>query len=488
MYFHPLSPSIGNSIRVARQTKFRTTLAMPFWALVIFLFLTFFTGGGSRADIKSLIVLRPAAVAFCGIGLWRLKWEHVKAYRFLFGMAAAIFALVLSHLIPLPPSVWGALPGREIITEIDKVAELGEVWRPISMVPSATWNALYSLFVPLAVLLLGAQLTREERFKLLPWVLGLGLFSGFWGILQVVGAPDGPLYLYNVTNNGSAVGLFSNRNHQAIFLASLFPMLAVYSSSVRSSEKANFGLLLAIGAGIVLVPLLLITGSRAGLLLGLGGLLSAMLLFNKPGNPASRKSMKADSYVYYGLAAFGVLLVGALTIITSRAESVRRLFESGQTEQDRFLAWVPITKLAGKYFPVGSGAGSFVEIYQIDEPDELLSELFFNHAHNDWLELILTTGLPGLILLGLAVAVWAQTGIKSLRRPLKKSKEVSFKRLGSVTILIMALGSIGDYPLRAPSLVCIFVIAALWLAGDPDHSRKSGGSLEFSKLGDDDAV
>jgi O-antigen ligase len=472
---------------VARKAKLFKAEAVPYWALNAFLILTFFTGGGSRADIQSLIILRPAAVIFCGIGLWSLRWEHVKAYRFLFGMAAAIFVLVGSHLIPLPPSIWGALPGREIVTEIDKVAKLGEVWRPISMVPSATWNAFYSLFVPLAVLLLGAQLSREKRFKLLRWVLGFGLFSGFLGILQVVGDPEGVLYLYDVTNNGSAVGLFSNRNHQAIFMSSLFPMLAVYSSTVRSSEPANLGLMLAIGAGIVLVPILLITGSRAGLVLGLGGLLSAMLLFSKPGNLASRKSLKQDSYFYYGFAVFGVLLVGALTIILSRAESVRRLFESGQ-EEDRFLVWVPITKLVGKYFPVGSGAGSFVEVYQIDEPDELLSELFFNHAHNDWLELILTTGLPGLILLGLAVAVWAQTGIISLRRPLKKSREDSFKRLGAITILILALGSIGDYPLRAPSLACLFVIAALWLAGDPDHSRKSGGSLEFPKLEAEDAV
>jgi hypothetical protein len=39
------------------------------------------------------------------------------------------------------------------------VAELGEVWRPIAMVPPAAWNAFYSLFVPLAVLLLGVPRT-----------------------------------------------------------------------------------------------------------------------------------------------------------------------------------------------------------------------------------------------------------------------------------------------------------------------------------------
>ena len=207
---------------MARRTHFFKVEAVPYWALVVFLILTFLTGGGSRADIQSLIILRPAAVIFCGVGLWSLKWAHVKANRFFFGMTAAIFALVIGHLIPLPPSIWGSLPGRELISEIDKAAELGEVWRPVSMVPSATWNAFYSLFVPLAVLSLGVQLSREERFKLLPIVIGLGLISGLVGLLQVIGDPSGPLYLYMVTNNGSAAGLFANRNHQAILLAMLF--------------------------------------------------------------------------------------------------------------------------------------------------------------------------------------------------------------------------------------------------------------------------
>jgi O-antigen ligase len=470
---------------VARKAKFFKAEAVPFWALVIFLIVTFFTGGASRADVQSLIILRPTAVLFCGIGLWNLKWEHVRVNRFLFGMAAAIFALVGLHLIPLPPSIWGALPGREIITEIDKVAELGAVWRPIAMVPSAAWNAFYSLFVPLAVLLLGVQLSREERFKLLPWVMGLALFSGFLGILQIVGDPQGSLYLYNVTNNGSAVGLFSNRNHQAILLASLFPMLAIYAStSVRSEEQLGLRLWLAIGAGIVLVPLLLVTGSRAGLMLGVIGLLSILLVYRKPTSltPRKRNAKKFDTR--YVLAGFGILCLGALTIIMSRAEAFQRLFAAGQGEDERFKVWAPIAQMAWQYFPFGSGIGSFVEVYQIDEPYELLSPDYFNHAHNDWLELYMTGGLPGLALLALALLAWVRLTVNNLRETLGEGRANGFARMGAFTMLILALGSIGDYPLRAPSLACVFVVAALWLAGDSGRLPKSGGSVERSKLRD----
>jgi O-antigen ligase len=474
---------------VARKAKFFKTRGLPFWALIAFLILTFLTGGASRADVQSLIILRPAAVIFCGIGLWSLKWEHVKANMFLFGMATAIFALVGLHLIPLPPSIWGALPGREIITEIDKLAELGQVWRPISMVPSSTWNAFYALFVPLAVLLLGAQLTHEERFKLLPWVLGLGLFSGLWGILQVAGPRDSALYTYAVTSNGSATGLYANRNHQAILLASLFPLLAVYAStSVRSIEQLALRLWLAIGAGVVLVPLLLVTGSRAGLILGVVGLLSILLVYRQPTSltPKKRKTKKFD--LRYALAGFGVLCLGALTIIMSRAEAFQRLFAAGQGEDDRFKVWVPIAQMAWKYFPFGSGVGSFVEVYQIDEPYALLSPEYYNHAHNDWLEIYMTGGLPALLLLAVAVLAWARLSVKSLRAPLGEGRATAFARVGALTTLILALGSIGDYPLRTPSLACVFVIAALWLAGESGQLPKSVGSLAHPKLGDDQSI
>jgi O-antigen ligase len=462
---------------VARKTRFLKVEAVPYWALVTFLLLAFLTGGGSRADIQSLVILRPAAVIFCGIGLWSLRWEHIAAYKYLFGMAAAIFALVGSHLIPLPPSLWGALPGREIITDIDKVAELGEVWRPIAMVPSSGWNAFYSLFVPLAAVLLGVQLSREERFKLLPWVFGLGLFSGLIGLLQSIGDPQGPLYFYNVTNNGSAVGLFSNRNHQAILLATLFPMLAVYAcAGVRTEEQAKVRGYIALAAGVVLVPLLLVTGSRAGLIVGVIGLASTVVLYRKPTItvPKKRKGNKID--LRWLLGGFAVLCLGALTVFMSRAEALQRIAAPDQTEDVRFKAWPYVIDMAWKYFPTGSGVGSFIEVFQIDEPDHLLEPTYFNHAHNDWLEVYLTLGLPGLLLVAIALYALARITLYALRSKHHEDRDVLFALLGAIILIVMAVGSIGDYPLRTPSLACVFIVAVLWLVQGCASKAKSTGS------------
>ena len=56
-------------------------------------------------------------------------------------VTAAILALLCLDLVPLPPAIWYALPGREIMVEIDEAARLGQVWLPLTMSPSSTWNA-----------------------------------------------------------------------------------------------------------------------------------------------------------------------------------------------------------------------------------------------------------------------------------------------------------------------------------------------------------
>lgn len=449
-----------------------------FLFLVGYLVLVFLTGGGARADIQSLMILRPMSVLFCGLALWTLTRPQLKSQKFLILSFTAIFALVAIHLIPLPPAVWGTLPGRDIIVEVDETIGLGPTWRPLSLVPSATWNALFSLSVPLAVLLLGVQLSREQRFQLLPILLTIGLASGLLGVLQVIGDPKGSLYLYRITNNGSAVGLFSNRNHQAVLLATMFPMLAAYASTgARTAEQSRFRGWIAAAAAGALVPLLMVTGSRAGLLVGALGLAAAARLYSKPSIKTiqKRKANKFDWRI--PVAAFGALCLASLSVIMSRAEALQRLAAPDQLEELRFQVWGPIAAMAWKYFPVGSGIGSFPEVYQIDEPRQLLSQTYLNHAHNDWLELWLTAGLPGMLILGCVMFLFGAKILRVLSSPLEKTRDVLFARLGAIILVIFAFSSIGDYPLRTPSLSCTFIVACLWLCAPVERRAKNAGGL-----------
>lgn len=449
---------------------------LRFYVLAGFLAITFVLGGGARADVQSLFFLRPAAALVIGYACLSLTREHVRQYRFAFLMLGSLAALLLVQLVPLPGSVWGALPGRDIVSRVDEAAGLGSVWRPLSLVPGATINALFSLLVPAAVLLLGVQLKREQQYRLLPVVLGLLLMSGLWGLLQVIGDPNGPLYLYRVTNNGSSVGLFSNRNHQAIALATLFPILSVFASSGGGSqERAGFWFWLSLAFGAATIPLVLVTGSRSGLLVSLVGLSSVALIF-RPRSESGHGKRKAASFdPRFLMIAFVILCLGAITIIMSRAEAFKRLATGDQLDDLRFQVWGPIADIGWKYFPFGSGAGSFPEVYQIDEPTRLLGPNFLNHAHNDYLEVFVTAGLPGLLLVLVALLAWMRAAIAAFSRGAMAGREQSYVRAGLTIIAIFALGSLGDYPLRTPSLSCLMVVALLWSRAWAEYTPKISG-------------
>ncbi|MDD1453020.1 hypothetical protein NHF48_022215 [Sphingomonas sp. H160509] len=165
--------------------------ATRFWLLVAFLVFVSLTGGGSRPDISSLVILRPVAILLCAGAGWMITADELRQHRFVLGMIAVIVGLTAFHLIPLPPALWHLLPGREIVTQIDLHAGLGQPWRPISLAPSDTRNALFSLFVPLAALLVGVGLRRVQLEGLLLIFIALGCISGLLGLLQLLGPQPG---------------------------------------------------------------------------------------------------------------------------------------------------------------------------------------------------------------------------------------------------------------------------------------------------------
>ena len=238
-----------------------------FWLLAAFLLVVFFTGGASRTDVQSLVILRPLSVLLCATAMMTLRKEHLAGRKFLFWAMVTLMLTALLHLAPLPPDMWQALPGRDDMVAVENLVGLSDVWRPLTLTPMNGWHAFAALFTPLAVLLLGLQLSRDDLFRCLALLIGFGALSGLFGLFQAIGDPKGPLYFYRITNNGSAVGLFANRNHAAVMLACMGPMLAVYATALKGTDaQLRRRRLISAAIAIVLVPLILVTGSRSGLI------------------------------------------------------------------------------------------------------------------------------------------------------------------------------------------------------------------------------
>ena len=472
---------------IAAQTrfvlsKFRSSgsKASPqLWVLGTFLVLLFATGGASRTDVQSLVILRPVSVLVCALAFMTLRKEHLAGRKWLIGSFAAVFGLALLHVIPLPPALWQSLAGREDLVHVAKLIGITDDWRPITLAPMNGWHALLSLFVPLAVLLLGIQLNRDDLFRLLPLLIALAGISGLLGLLQAIGDPQSALYFYRITNNGSAVGLFANRNHAATLLACLFPMLAVFASTAKgTTDEVRLRQLVAAAIAIVLVPLILVSGSRSGLVSAVIGMLGAGLLYHRPTDVRTVRKGSPDRIKALPiLGGLAVISLGFLTFFFSRAEAIERLFAEASGEDSRTDFWAVSLELFWKYFPWGSGSGSFVEAFQIVEPDYLLDATYLNRAHNDWVEIAVTFGLAGLILLVLASAAFFWRSFSLWRKAETGRRYVSFGRLASVCIAIIAIASISDYPLRTPTMMGVFAILTLWFT-ESGRERANSASVD----------
>jgi O-antigen ligase len=459
-----------------------TKLKLPVVAMCALLAIVAMFGGSARADVQSLIILRPLSVLLLGYGFWGISDAQIGSYRFIYVMAGAVVLLVVAHLVPLPPEWWQHMAGRDLIAEIDDAAQLGYLWRPLSMNATGTWNAFFALSAPLAALALMTRLNSGQMMGLLTAVLLLGCVSAILGLLQVVTGGQGTFYTYDMTNNGTAVGLFANRNHQAAMIACMFPMLAVFAGAgvIEPSRRSmvNWRGWIAMVGGLALVPLLLITGSRAGLVLSLIGIAFVpALLPRASGYSAPRKSVSAT----YWLWAVSVLVIAALVALTvylSRAEAIDRALTRDVFADQRMTSWPTLLAMVGQYMPWGSGIGTFPEVYQIEEPYALLSQAYVNHAHNDWLESALTGGLPAIALMTVALIAYFIAAYQTFWKSDRGSVRTRYSRLGLALIMILGVASLVDYPLRTPMLSVLFVIALFWSTLSLSTSRTTPQRME----------
>jgi O-antigen ligase len=434
-----------------------------FWVLLVFLVLVFLMGGSSRKEIPTLILLRPISVLVAFYAMATTSLAQWRMYRAPIVMLAAIVALVTAHLVPLPPAIWHGLAGRDIILDIQRLAGQPDIWLPLSMVPGATLNALYALFTPIAVFFLAIQLSDRDNFWLLVALTALGLLSGLVGILQAAGIN---IRLYTIMSD-TPPGLLANRNHQAALLAMLFPMLALIASVGERYELDRHLLrLIAVALAIALIPLVLVTGSRMGLVVTALAivLVAALRLELLPPGLLARSGK--GKWIAAGALALLVALFGLALSTSTRNVAVSRL--SLVDEDLRYSVWEQVWALLPSYFPWGSGIGSYVEVYQIHEPANLLITSYSNHAHNDWLEVIMTAGVPGLVLLAIAVIMFATAAWRSAGT---RGTQGKFNRLGLLMILVLAIASIADYPLRTPIMAAVFAVATMWSCR-PNHALR----------------
>lgn len=464
-YRRPPAPS--GSRRSASRTFADWRTEGHFLTLTVLLVLIAWGGGSSFADTLSLIYVRLAAVIALAIFLLTPAQPDWRDWRMPMILLALLAGIMVVQLVPLPPSVWTRLPGRAVYQQAVAATSMPQPWRPLSLTPDLTVNSLVSLVVPAAVLLGYVRLDTTQRSRLLPGFLILCVTSLVLGIAQLGSGTNSALYTYKRTYEGTPVGLLANRNHQAALLAAFFPALRVWTlTSTRDRRWERRRLWLALALGVVTVPVILATGSRAGIVLAMASLAITVGLFAGKRNRLGAGPLQwRTRLVGIGIPALLAIMV-LVTWRFGRALSFQRLsgaVPAAALDDDLRFRFAPlVARIIHKTFPVGTGFGSFDPVFRQYEPDSALKNTVFNHAHNELLEMVMTAGAAGAALLVVFVGWWLIRAMKAARiRP--QTDAVRMALLGCIVTGIMMAASLVDYPLRTPLLQAWFAIACGWM-------------------------
>lgn len=420
-------------------------------------------GGSSRPDAFQIAILRPAAALFLIPALWHLRLEAVREAAvpaILLGLLAAWMAL---QLVPLPPSLWHSLPERAVVAEIDELLGDPDRWRPLSLVPSRTINALASLVVPISALLL-ALAYRMAGFHLLILLAGAGVFDAVLGLGQVLTGLSSVLYFYEVTNRGSPVGILANENHAAVLSA--LTLLVIARLAIRTPTHGAptwIRLASAPAYGTVLLAIL-VSGSRAGLsLAALALIVTALMVWSTSRQGKESDRRMRETYVpvrsprlFLWAFVAAIALTIAAFVLLERTPAFEDIFARNAFEDLRARIWPTLAEMMSTFWVLGSGFGSFEEVYHIFEPTALLLPSYVNQAHNDWAQLVIEGGVPALALLVILLG-WIVTTVARMGKADGSSTMLALFWMAILAIL--AAASIVDYPLRTP----IFQALGVWL-------------------------
>ncbi|CAB1275795.1 O-antigen ligase family protein [Candidatus Nitrosacidococcus tergens] len=382
-----------------------------------------------------------------------------------------IALIPLIQLIPLPIEILSKLfPGRAFyadnITQTLNQDDISNRWHSIALIPSATELAWLALLPPIAVFISTRYMTSQQLKKLTYLFLGIASFEAILGLIQYGEGSENLFRLGNEYYRDSAVGTYVNRNHLAGLLEMVLPivlsiLIAVIKKNPNitsnkdrgswhqlllrwSNNQGNYFLLFFTIAIIILLGTIF-TRSRTGIMLVMLGLILSFFVFIR----------KIDLKKLYGTAGFIIFssLIFAfeigLTPIFNRFAAIDENMEKG-----RGLIYSGTLQAINEFFPLGSGAGSFAEVFQRFQPIDFTAG-YVHRAHNDYLEWILVGGLPAAILIVASLFVYGRRWIKVWRW--EQESIFYFIQIGAgIGTLLLLFHTLVDFNLHIPANAIFF--------------------------------
>lgn len=427
---------------------------ISFGLLAGYFLLCLLLGGASAAGLLANTLLQLIAIVMIVAALViRPRTPPTRSGRRLLTLFGMMVGVILIQLVPLPPAIWTMLPGRDGVEQ--GFAMLGQPlpWLPISLSPNDTIASALWLLPAVAVLLWILKLGVRESW--LAWAMAATMVASVLvGAMQISGGENSPWYFYEVTNYGVTVGFFSNANHLATFLLATVPFLgALYMAAGRrrraAHKSAGLAVILAGLFGLVLVGLG-INGSLAGLGLIVPVAGATLLLMRR------RRGIPV-----WAVAVVALLALGSVAVVFSgRFDNNLISAEAQDSTVSRYTTFMTSFEAVKDFFPFGSGIGTFQPIYRLYEDAQRVTTTYMNHAHSDWIEIVLETGLLGAVVLLLFLVWWARRAHAIWRAP----EPDYYARAATIASAAILAHSLVDYPLRTVAIAAVFAFCCALMA------------------------
>ena len=369
--------------------------------------------------------------------------------------------VVAASLAPLPPDVRLVLsPATRVV---DLALRLGDapsaVTRPLSIDPAATRVAL-ALAVAMVLIFWCARaaFARGGVRRCTRSIAGLGLALAAIGMAQHATAPR-LLYWMFPTRSATPFGPFMNHSDFATWLVMALPLTTGYLIARLHSRRRNDGVPVGVAdafdntamwltTAVGLMAAALVVGlARSGLVAAVAGLGSLWVL------SSARMKGRARGWLLAGFiatAAIGAAYANT-NAITARVSETINLGLGG-----RQAIWRETWPMIKDFWLTGVGPGAYERAMIVYQQSPRV--VYFNHAHNEYLQIAAEGGL----LLALPALVIAAAGAWRVRRSLGADRTpIYWVRAGAVGGLVaVAVQSLWETGLPGPANALLFALLA----------------------------
>lgn len=401
-------------------------------------------------------------------------------------------ALIVLQTVPLPSWLLTRLAPdtANILTQWSTDAEtpaLFGCWPSISLTPTETLAGLV-IFLDFAMLFfVTAQRIRhvEDVERLLRWCALSAVTMASFGIVQLLAGNGKFFWFYEhpFSNTiGSAKGSFTNRNHFAQFLAlGIGPLIWWLQDAMRRVRGQAKGTNLSVGLLSVALGIVLFAGllslSRGGIVaMTVAATICTAVCYRSTSLGRRFVAVLAGSAMLIGLS----LAIFGFDRVSNRVEdltsgSIERLDQSA----GRRTIWGTTLRAVPNHLLIGSGVGSFSEVFlaYVDAP--LGGDSEPTHAENGYLQILLETGLVGLGLVLAGIALCASWCVRGIASSVPSRSRVCAAAI-SASLAASAVHSLVDFVWYVPACMAIVVVLAacalrVWQTSLEGTKRKTEG-------------